>query len=232
MKENEKLAELVGIILGDGHLHKKGELSYKDSLISISLNRIDDKEYVLYVEQLLITIFNKKPRSHNRKGTKGIDLKLSGEDIIDNLISMGLQTGDKVKNQVGVPRWIYSKPEYRRSCLKGLLDTDGSIFINRRDKRLGIIFKNSSKPLVEDFKELCESFDIKMGKIIETESKSRTTDTRTKAYHTQIQAKSQVKKFIDLVKPMKWKFNRQKIIASLNELDITIEDALRSRYKK
>jgi len=71
-----------------------------------------------------------------------------------------------------------------------------------------------------------------MGKIIETESKSRTTDTKTKAYHTQIQAKSQVKKFLDSVKPMKWKYNKQKIEASLNELGITIEDALRSKYNK
>ena len=49
LEENEALAELIGILLGDGHLHKKGEKSYLGSVLSISLNRVDEPEYVEYV---------------------------------------------------------------------------------------------------------------------------------------------------------------------------------------
>ena len=42
----ELLAEFIGIILGDGHLHKKGEKSYDGNLLSISLNRVDEPELV------------------------------------------------------------------------------------------------------------------------------------------------------------------------------------------
>lgn len=38
----ENLVELIGIILGDGHLHHRSQKSYRDYQLSVSLNLIDD----------------------------------------------------------------------------------------------------------------------------------------------------------------------------------------------
>ena len=76
LEENEKLAELIGILLGDGHLHKKGENSYLGSFLSISINRAEEPEYVEYVRQLLIDLFNEKPKMHPRIDSNSIDLKI------------------------------------------------------------------------------------------------------------------------------------------------------------
>lgn len=51
-------------------------------------------------------MFNFYPRSYKRKNSKFVDLKISGDEIIKFLISKGVKTCDKVKNQVSVPDWI------------------------------------------------------------------------------------------------------------------------------
>ena len=97
------------------------------------------------------------------------------------------KTGDKVKNQVYVPLWIkkekvwikYNQLEWISkikpfviACLRGLTDTDGSIYVDRFNKIIGIGFKNASLRLVKDFKSMCESLYIRTGKITESPYKS------------------------------------------------------------
>ena len=233
LERNERMAEMIGIILGDGHLHKRNEHNYNYSALIISLNQTDDPEYVTYVKVLMQQLFGQEPKLHKRKGTKGIDLRLYGDNLVEELIALGLETGDKVKNQVKVPNWIkrektwiseHSNQWFRtyRSlvicCIKGLLDKDGSIYLARRDKTIGIIFKNASYPLVLDFKEMCESLGIRIGKIITTWNKAPSTGKRYKAYHAQIQAKEQVNNFLEIINPMKWKYKKEGLLNELKEL--------------
>jgi len=63
LNEDETLAEFIGIILGDGHVHKRTERSYLDSAVLISLNRVDEPQYVDYVKHLMFKIFNKQARA-------------------------------------------------------------------------------------------------------------------------------------------------------------------------
>ena len=245
LKKNGDLAEMIGIILGDGHLHKKGELKYKDSVLCISLNRIDEKEYVDYVKDLMYNIFKINPELKPRKGSKGIDLKLYGNGLIDTLVSKGLQTGDKIQNQVHVPLWINKEQNWIRNncevwnlkyrplvirCLKGLVDTDGSIYVVTRDKTININFRNGSLPLVKDFRELCISLEIKIGDISKTEKLSKKSGKKQNAYMVQIQAKEQVRKFIELIKPEKWKIKMKIIEEKLKKLGTTIEEALTIKH--
>jgi hypothetical protein len=64
---------------------------------------------------------------------------------------LGLQTGTKKRNQVNTPKWIKEKSNMMHSCLRGLIDTDGTVYTQSVDNRTIIQFKNYSEPLVEDF---------------------------------------------------------------------------------
>jgi len=231
LKENQKLAEMIGIILGDGHLHKKGEKSYKDSVLSISLNRIDEKNYVKYVKEFMEKMFKVEPEVFPRKDSKGVDLKLYGDGLVDTLVSKGLKTGDKVENQVIVPDWIKKDRLLVVGGLKGLTDTDGSIYVASRNKTININFRNASRPLVKDFKEMCKSLDINAGKISPTEWISQKTGKKLIGYQTQIQAKKDVKSFLEIIKPMKWEIKKQEISEKLKELDTSIEEALAYKFQ-
>lgn len=231
LEENEDLAEFVCIILGDGHMHKRGEKSYHYYGLSISLNRVDEKEYIKYVYSLTKSVTGLDPKLYPRKGNKAIDLKLNNKKLIYDLISKGIQTGDKVKNQVYVPDWIKNNERNVVRGLRGLFDTDGSVWINHRDKNLGLSFKNASKRLVSDFFDMCEKLGIKSGKILKSKSFHPRLNNYYTAYQTQIIGKTHIKKFLDIVKPKKWEFKKKKIEETLKSLGSSIEEALKDRRK-
>lgn len=247
IEESEILAEIIGILLGDGHLHKKGEKSYLGSVLSISLNRVEEPEYVEYVKQLIISAFNEKPKMHARIDSKSIDLKIYNDQIIDFMILKGLLTGDKVKNQISVPDWIKKDETWISNnekkwemkykplvlgCLRGLIDTDGSIYVDRFNKIIGIGFKNASLFLVQDFKEMVKSLKIKSGKITESTYISNLSNRTYIAYQVLIRAKRHVKQFLELIKPKKWELKKGEIENVLKSLGSSIERALTIKYKR
>ena len=69
------------------------------------------------------------------------------------LCVLGLKTGNKVKQQVDVPLWIKNNRKYFKYCLRGLMDTDGGIFVHRykvngkKYSYLKLSFSNMSQPL-------------------------------------------------------------------------------------
>jgi len=46
------------------------------------------------------------------------------DDLVEYLNSKGLSLGNKVLLQVGVPEWIWTKEEYIKACIRGLVDTE------------------------------------------------------------------------------------------------------------
>ncbi|MDD3399813.1 MAG: hypothetical protein PHF07_02065 [Candidatus Pacebacteria bacterium] len=148
LKPSSKLAELFGIILGDGTITK--------NQVRITLNRFTDKQYVRYVEKLITGLLKEKPSIFERKST--IEIYLSGVNLVKELERMGLKRGNKVKNQVVIPGWIMADKRYANACARGLFDTDGGLFIHKhgggRWNNLGWCFTNHSLPLIENVREI------------------------------------------------------------------------------
>lgn len=135
-----ELAEFIGILLGDGHL--------SPTQVTITLGKKD--EYADYVAEIMKTIFEAKPK--NIILPSGHRLIYLGSTVMVRwLISMGL-TFNKVKNQVDIPSWIFSKKRYMRATLRGLFDTDGSVY--KLKFGVQISFSNRSKPLIRSARKM------------------------------------------------------------------------------
>lgn len=156
-----KLAELVGIILGDG-----GITNYQ---LSITLNKHDDKDFAIYVKDLITKLFNVKPSFYDCQKNKQesvISIVVSRVKLVHFFVNMGLCVGSKVKNQVGVPAWINQSPNFIKACLRGMFDTDGCFYIERhyyKDKvylNCAMSFSNYSLPLLVFFKNSLEKFNF------------------------------------------------------------------------
>jgi len=149
-----ELAELVGIILGDG-----GITRYQ---LKISLSAKVDQKYAGYVSNLLFRIFKEKPYRMERNKSV-IHLILSGRNLVEVLEKLGLHVGNKVKNQVGIPEWIFKKKEYQIACIRGLFDTDGSFYFHQHSKwkdtrpYFGWNFCNLSIPILHGFRDILMS---------------------------------------------------------------------------
>jgi hypothetical protein len=89
-RENASLAELFGIILGDG-----GMTAYQ---LTITLDRITDKPYAKYVLELIEKTFSASTKQYSKKSV--INIVTSSKSVIEFLIQKGLKCGSKVKNQI------------------------------------------------------------------------------------------------------------------------------------
>ncbi|MEK6567704.1 MAG: LAGLIDADG family homing endonuclease, partial [Candidatus Omnitrophota bacterium] len=151
------LAELIGVILGDGGLSGNHQLV-------ISFNGKTDKEYSVFLGKILRKLFSISCHIHPRKNCNGADIVVSSSNLVDFLLKQGLVAGNKVKNQVSIPDWIYEKNEYQKACLRGLIDTDGSFYWHRYNsngknyKYLKLCFANRSKPLLNSVLKILRKF--------------------------------------------------------------------------
>ena len=128
--KSSKLAEFIGIVLGDGNIHAyiKGKKT-RTYMIRIAGNSIKDFNYLTeYVKPLGEDLFGIKGQIFKSKNCNCLYLTFHGKKIIDFFQKMNLPPGNKIKNKIRIPSWIFSKKIYMRACLRGLYDTDGSIY--------------------------------------------------------------------------------------------------------
>lgn len=121
---SEKLAEFVGIVLGDGGITR--------SQVIITLHSENDKEYSKFVVNLIKKLFNVYIGTCHRKDSKAISYNVSRTELVHFCIEkLGLKQGNKIKQQVDIPYWIKQSKLYSITCVRGLVDTDGCIFTHR-----------------------------------------------------------------------------------------------------
>ncbi|MFX0047284.1 MAG: LAGLIDADG family homing endonuclease [Candidatus Hermodarchaeota archaeon] len=219
-------------------------------MCEISLN-VEETFYIDHIKNLIKTVFRFEPsiKAKRRDNTTVIGLYRKG--FIEFLIKLGLHSGNKVKNQVGIPTWIFNNSVLLNSkdlnlkdliqriqiaCLRGLFDTDGTIYLTLYPKKnymcVGIKFTNASKNLVQDFKSIVESLGIKMSKISIFTGKTK-NGTNYVNYNIGTQSKYFVNKFIfEIIKPIKWQYIKLKIQDQLAKFDIKIEEILKYKRKR
>lgn len=165
----EKLAEYVGAILGDGGL--------SSTQLQITLNSIKDKDYALFLRKTGRKLFGEEPKMIKKKNQNALCLYYNGVSLSNYLVNIGLKIGNKIKLQVDVPSWIKSERRYRIACLRGLMDTDGGVFIhryevnNRQYSYKKICFTNYSVPLLSFVKETLEELGFTPKIITRVENK-------------------------------------------------------------
>lgn len=153
---NECLAEFVGAVLGDGHVHSTKK-DFKDRKVGVYHVRIAgdlnlDKEYHHYLGELGERLFDLKFKiTLIKKGNERF-LNFYSKELVNFFISMGINPGNKIVNQSTIPKWIYRNKNFLKACLRGLIDTDGCIHrMSKKDPNLlRINFKNNNLQLLKD----------------------------------------------------------------------------------
>ena len=73
--------------------------------------------------------------------------------------------GNKIKNKESLPRWIFEKTEYINGALRGLLDTDGGIYLKQKKYKRAIIeFQTTSPYIRKDIFEMLRKIDLNPSK--------------------------------------------------------------------
>ena len=157
-KPSIELAELIGIMLGDG-----GMTNYQ---INVTFNTKTDNEYGIYVQSLIKRLFCISAPIITTDSDNANRVVGSGVNLVEFLLTKGLKIGNKIKNKVNIPRWILNNRNYSIACLRGLIDTDGSFYhyshkvCNKKYCNFAMCFTNYSKPLLKSVYNILKNLDF------------------------------------------------------------------------
>ena len=168
-KKDEDLSEIIGIILGDGHISnfKRGK-KIRCYFIRIAGNAETDKDYLTnYIPSLFKKVFGEKGSLHFSKKSKVGYYTIYGKNYVGLMDSLGIKSGNKKKNNQGIPKWIKKNKNYLSRCIKGLIDTDGSIhYISKKNLNLRISYTSYIPELLKDVREGLSELHFNPSKII------------------------------------------------------------------
>lgn len=190
-KDSKELAEFYGIMLGDGNSHQTKYYKTRTNKRGVFMIRIvgdsklDNFYLSNYVKPLIEKLFGVNVNVGNFKNSNAMFLTAYGIKIIEFLEKKGFPPGDKIKNKLRISEWIKNNRNYLRACLRGLYDTDGSVYKLTNQNSHQICFTNVNKGLLNDVREGLLSLGINCSKI-----------SKKDVYITK---KSEIRKFLKLV---------------------------------
>ena len=234
LENTDFVNEFLAIMEGDGSLLTNGQT------FSIALNSEDEPRYVNYVRHLLKRIFPKVLIHENKDEVgKGITFVINDMSYHYAIVSRGLVPGHKVLNQIHVPRYVILFRNFLRAWLKGLFDTDGSIYLRTGGMGISLSFSSGSKPLVEDFATVCSLIGINTASEIGIGQYDKQNDLGySTVYSVYIHAKQEVRNFLRLVSLEKFKEPHRKLYLACKllirnfpeELKKIIREKIRAKY--
>lgn len=156
------LAEFVGIVLGDGGISERQ--------ITITLHRITDKKYFNFVKKLTKKLFNINTGIYKSPKFLADNLVISRTGLVKYCVdSLGLKMGNKIKNQADIPEWVKKNKKYAIACVRGLVDTDGSVYDHKymsggkQYSYKKMSFTSLSKPLLNSVYKIMRENNLNPG---------------------------------------------------------------------
>lgn len=155
-EKSESLAEIFGVVLGDGHLERK--------TLTITGNAYEMSHY-LYLSKKFKELFGLSPKIFKLKNQNTINLKINSVELISFLLDNNFVLGNKIKNRGNFPNWIFEKQLYVCGALRGLFDTDGGIYQKQKNYKRAIIeFQTKSPSIRESIHNLLNKINFKSSK--------------------------------------------------------------------
>lgn len=150
---DENLAEFVGALAGDGHI------SAVNGEISISGHQNLDKEYLSqYWFNKLQRLFSLQPKTSRSKISKVMKLYMYSKELQYFLIKEFCLPQGKKKHKLHIPRNIWENKHFLKAYIRGLFDTDGSVYL-RRNKDIVVSIISRDVSFLEEVRQALEKLE-------------------------------------------------------------------------
>lgn len=157
-RHSPDLAELLGIFWGDGHVD-----TYQ---ATVTTNATTDSEHALFVQGLILRCFGITASLTHRRGKNVYILRVSSKAFCEILVGLGMVRGNKVRRDSTAPTWVHKNSLFMRRYLRGLFDTDGTVYFEnhfrngKKYRYISIMFSNRCGHLLDSFKSGLESIGL------------------------------------------------------------------------
>jgi hypothetical protein len=176
LTKNGDLAELIGIVLGDGYIHEHDRCE--------SLRIVGDAGkmgFVHHSAKLVRSVFGKEPKVAKRNGSNGVNITFYEKNISKRL---GIPPGSRAAYAFPLPGWIKKSRGNKIRFLRGLYEAEGSISHHPATYTHKFIFSNANEYLLELVADLVREIGFTVS---------------VSARKTQVSRKDEVQKLADLI---------------------------------
>jgi hypothetical protein len=165
-KQTKSLAYIVGVALGDGNLSRNS----RTTRLRVTCDNKYPKIIIEITKHLKIILPKNSVSHYSRRNCTDVTIN---SNKLENLLGWTKSGGSKEKQKVTVPDWIVNNKTYTKECLRGLFQTDGSIYMDR--KYLYTNFTSIIPTLMNKVKIMIENlgFKPKMQKTIQPNGKTK-----------------------------------------------------------
>lgn len=142
LKRNGDFAELFGVVLGDGHIHKFPRT--EEILISANSN---NPGFVKRYSRLAGAVFGKRPSTSKVSNANNIRIRLYQKMISKRI---GIPAGDRSRLNIKIPAWIWRDEQHLVRLLRGLFEAEGSLSIHKPTYTYNFQFSNKNQSLLKN----------------------------------------------------------------------------------
>ena len=116
----------MGVALGDGNLSK----SSRATRLRISCDNKYPK-LIGKISSALSELFKDNIVSQYHRKDNCTDVYVYSNKL-ENILGWTATDGSKYMQNVRVPSWVFYNKEFMKNCLRGLIETDGSVYKDRK----------------------------------------------------------------------------------------------------
>ena len=139
---NGDLAELIGVVLGDGHI---GTFPRSESL-RITANS-NNQGFVRRYARMIEKVFDKRPSVAKVRDSNAATITIYQKHISSRL---GIPTGSRKAVKTSVPSWILREKKFVVRYLRGLYEAEGSYSIHEPTYTHKLSFSNKNQSLLNN----------------------------------------------------------------------------------
>jgi DNA-binding transcriptional regulator WhiA len=134
-KMSPELAEEIGWHIGDGSMNFYKNRGKLRGFYQLRGHIEDDKEhYEKRIRPLFEKLFDIKLNIRKMPSTRVIGFQIWSDELVEFKKKLNLPLGKKY--EVTIPNNLLSKIRLKKSVLRGIFDTDGGIYLERKNKKL------------------------------------------------------------------------------------------------
>jgi hypothetical protein len=168
LAKNGDLAELIGVILGDGYLGK-----FPRTEVLRIISNSNNKGFIERYERIVESVFGKKPSVIKRSTSNAVNITLYQRKLSSRL---EIPLGAKGARKFAVPIWIIKNRNYIKRYLRGLYEAEGSFSTHPPTYTYKFSFSNLNPSLLKNVYELlvllgfhphCTKKDVQISKKVE-----------------------------------------------------------------
>jgi len=146
LKKNGDLAELIGVILGDGNIY----LFPRTECLRI-VGNFKNKGFATRYANLIKNVFGKTPRVSKRKSSNATDIVIYEKYLSKRL---GIPSGTRAKSNIKIPLWIKTNQNFSIRYLRGLYEAEGSLCFHQKTYTHKFLFSNRNASMLKNVFQL------------------------------------------------------------------------------